>query len=116
MEYSNCDARHSIDARDDGSYSGGYYKMLRAGTRRVVGLSETEVLAKEPLFSGLPAEELERLGALLRARRYARGEVIFLEGDKGTALCLIAEGRIRIQLTGTDGREEIGRASCRERV
>ena len=72
-----------------------------------MGLSETEVLAKVPLFSGLPDEELERLGALLRPRRYARGEVIFLEGDQGTALCLIAEGRIRIQLTGSDGREVV---------
>jgi CRP-like cAMP-binding protein len=81
--------------------------MLRAGIRRTVGLSENEVLAKVPLFSGLPDEERERLGALLRVRRYARGEVIFLEGDQGTALCLIAEGRIRIQLTGTDGREVV---------
>lgn len=72
-----------------------------------MGLSETEVLAKVPLFSGLPEEERERLGALLRVRRYARGEVIFLEGDQGTSLCLIAEGRIRIQLTGTDGREVV---------
>ncbi len=80
---------------------------VRLGTRRIVGLSETEVLTKVPLFSGLPEEERERLGALLRVRRYARGEVIFLEGDHGTALCLIAEGRIRIQLTGSDGREVV---------
>jgi CRP-like cAMP-binding protein len=72
-----------------------------------VGLSETEILAKVPLFAGLPEEELQRLGGLLRPRRYTRGEVIFLEGDEGTALCLIAEGRIRIQLTGTDGREVV---------
>jgi len=72
-----------------------------------VGLSEIEILAKVPIFAGLPEEELERLGRLLRPRRYTRGEVIFLEGDEGTALCLIAEGRIRIQLTGSDGREVV---------
>jgi CRP-like cAMP-binding protein len=72
-----------------------------------MGLNETEILAKVPLFSGLPEEERERLGRLLRPRRYARGEVIFLEGDQGTALCLVAEGRIRIQLTGADGREVV---------
>jgi CRP/FNR family transcriptional regulator, cyclic AMP receptor protein len=72
-----------------------------------VGLSEDDFLAKMPLFSELTDEERARLAALLRARRYARGEVIFLEGDEGTALCLIAEGRIRIQLTGTDGREVV---------
>jgi CRP-like cAMP-binding protein len=72
-----------------------------------VGLSEDDFLARMPLFSELTDEERARLAALLRARRYARGEVIFLEGDEGTALCLIAEGRIRIQLTGTDGREVV---------
>jgi CRP-like cAMP-binding protein len=81
--------------------------MIRTGARRTVGLSENEILAKVPLFAGLPDEERERLGSLLRARRYTRGEVIFLEGDEGTALCLIAEGRIRIQLTGADGREVV---------
>ncbi len=80
---------------------------MRAGVRQTVGLSETEILAKVPIFSDLPEEERERLGRLLRPRRYARGEVIFLEGDQGTALCLIAEGRIRIQLTGSDGREVV---------
>ena len=72
-----------------------------------MGLSEDDFLAKMPLFSELTDEERARLAALLRARRYARGEVIFLEGDEGTALCLIAEGRIRIQLTGADGREVV---------
>jgi CRP/FNR family transcriptional regulator, cyclic AMP receptor protein len=81
--------------------------MLSVGKRRTVGLSEDDFLAKVPLFSELTAEERARLAALLRSRRYARGEVIFLEGDEGTALCLIAEGRIRIQLTGTDGREVV---------
>jgi CRP/FNR family cyclic AMP-dependent transcriptional regulator len=81
--------------------------MVRAAVRRTVGLNEDEILAKVPLFSGLPAEERARLARLLRPRRYARGEVIFLEGDEGTALCLIAEGRVRIQLTGADGREVV---------
>jgi CRP/FNR family cyclic AMP-dependent transcriptional regulator len=70
-----------------------------------MGLSEIEVLAKTSLFGSMPRTELQRVGRLLRARQYTRGEVIFLEGDIGTALCLIAEGRVRIQLTGTDGRE-----------
>ena len=81
--------------------------MRRVGTRRAVGLSETDALARAPLFSDLPVAEIERLGALLRPRRYARGEVIFLEGDRGDSLCLIAEGSIRIQLTDAYGREVV---------
>lgn len=72
-----------------------------------MALSEDDILARIPLFAGLPDEERARLAALLRPRRYMRSEVIFLEGDEGTALCLIAEGRIRIQLTGADGREVV---------
>jgi CRP-like cAMP-binding protein len=81
--------------------------MLRARTRRIVGLSETEILARVPLFAGLPEAERERLSRLLRVRHYTRGEVIFLEGDEGSSLFLIAEGRVRIQLTGADGREVV---------
>jgi hypothetical protein len=39
-----------------------------------VGLSGGEILATVPLFSGLLEEERERLGRLLRPRRYARGQ------------------------------------------
>jgi CRP-like cAMP-binding protein len=74
---------------------------------QAAGVERTALLAKVPVFAGLPEDERERLGSLLRSRRYTRGEVIFLEGDQGTALCLIAEGRIRIQLTGSDGREVV---------
>jgi len=64
-------------------------------------------LAGVPLFSGLPSAELDRLGGLMRARDYARGEVIFLEGDAGTSLCVIASGRVKIVLTSADGREVV---------
>ena len=72
-----------------------------------MGLSAAEILAKVPLFAGLPDHERERLGTLLRPRKYTRGEVIFLEGDEGNSLFLVAEGRVRIQLTGADGREVV---------
>ena len=77
------------------------------GITRMAGLTEQEVLAKASLFAGLPAAERERLGNLLRSQQYVRGQVIFLEGDAGSALCLIADGRVRIQLTGADGREVV---------
>ena len=64
-------------------------------------------LATVPLFAGLPPAELERFGGLTRARDYTRGEVIFLEGDAGTSLCVIATGRVKIVLTGIDGREVV---------
>jgi CRP-like cAMP-binding protein len=75
-----------------------------AGDHTIRGV---EVLRKVPLFAGLPPAELERLGSLVRARRYRRGEVIFLEGDVGASLCVIASGQVRIVLSGADGREVV---------
>jgi CRP/FNR family transcriptional regulator, cyclic AMP receptor protein len=74
------------------------------GEPMITGL---EALAQVPLFTGLPPNELARLGALMRARRYRRGEVIFLEGDVGTSLCVIALGQVKIVLSGADGREVV---------
>jgi CRP-like cAMP-binding protein len=68
-------------------------------------ITGTDALAKVPLFRELPAAELERLGALVRARRYRRGEVIFLEGDIGASLCVIALGQAKIVLSDAEGRE-----------
>ncbi len=65
----------------------------------------TAALAKVPLFGGLSAHELEQLAAATRPRRYDRGEVIFLEGDPGTGLCVIESGLVKIVLRAEDGRE-----------
>jgi CRP/FNR family cyclic AMP-dependent transcriptional regulator len=80
---------------------------MSSGNRWAMSLHEIEALARAPLFAGLPDEELRRLAVLLRMREYARGEVIFLEGDEGPGLCLVAEGQVRIQLTDPDGREMV---------
>ncbi len=70
-----------------------------------VGLQSARVLARIPLFADVLPADLERLGDCLRSRRYERDEIIFLEGDTGTALGVIASGRVRISLSGSDGRE-----------
>jgi CRP-like cAMP-binding protein len=81
------------------------HQHVASGTKQSAGTEATEALMRVPLFAGMSEEGRKHLSSVLRARRYARGEAIFLGGDEGTALCLIAEGRIRVQLTGADGRE-----------
>jgi CRP/FNR family cyclic AMP-dependent transcriptional regulator len=83
---------------------GGREDMTRSRVRSSAVPSATELLGELPIFAGLSDAERNRLEGLLLARHYAHGEGILLEGDGGTALCLIAEGQIRIQLTGADGR------------
>ncbi|HLG71015.1 MAG TPA: Crp/Fnr family transcriptional regulator [Chloroflexota bacterium] len=67
----------------------------------------TLVLAHVPLFSGLAPDELETLGRSLRPRRYARGDLIFQQGDPGDTLYVIESGEVKVVLTSADGREAI---------
>lgn len=68
-------------------------------------MSYAQLLAKVPMFEHLAEEELEHLSGLLQARRYPRGEVIFHQGDVGTALFIIRKGQVAIRLSSPDGKE-----------
>src|SRR6266851_3128349 len=69
--------------------------------------AEPELLAQVGLFADLTSAELVGLAALMRPRRYAKDEVIYLRGDPGTAFYVIASGRVKIALTSPDGKELI---------
>ncbi len=70
-------------------------------------MSYAPLLAKISFFENLQAEELEHLSTLLRSRRYAKGEVIFHQGDVGTALYILRKGQVAIRLSSEDGKEVI---------
>ena len=70
-------------------------------------MSYSQLLARISLFENLQAEELEQLSALLRSRRYSKGEVIFHQGDIGTALYIVRKGQVAIRLSSDDGKEAI---------
>ncbi|MCD8142945.1 MAG: Crp/Fnr family transcriptional regulator [Clostridiales bacterium] len=50
-------------------------------------------------------EELERLSQAGYLRRFARNEMIYLEGDVANTLCIIRRGRVRIMLSTPEGEE-----------
>jgi len=50
------------------------------------------------LLDGVPAEVRRRVLAGARLRRFARGEVVFHEGDPGDTLHLIAKGRVAVRV------------------
>jgi CRP/FNR family cyclic AMP-dependent transcriptional regulator len=52
-----------------------------------------------PLLDGIPEEPRRRVLAAGRLRRFARGEVVFHEGDPGDTLHLIAKGRVAVRVT-----------------
>ncbi len=70
-------------------------------------MSDQELLAQVPLFARLAPRELESLARLLRRRRYRAGEVIFHEGDAGTALYIVESGEVKIVLGSAEGKEVV---------
>ena len=70
-------------------------------------MSYAQLLAGISIFENLQTDELEQLSALLRSRRYARNEVIFHQGDVGTALYIVRKGQVAIRLSSDEGKEAI---------
>lgn len=57
------------------------------------------VLKKIPLFASLSETDLQDLAILLRWKGIEKGEILFRQGDEGTALYIIMQGRIKISLS-----------------
>jgi CRP-like cAMP-binding protein len=64
-------------------------------------------LAGVPLFAGLPAADLLELSQKLTPQRFARDEVILLQGDSHGDLHIVEGGSVRVVLTSPDGREVV---------
>jgi CRP/FNR family transcriptional regulator len=64
-----------------------------------------EILRQTSLFHTLDDNQLEQVSARLRETRLARGSSIFQQGQEGDYLYVIVTGRVRIYLSGADGRE-----------
>jgi CRP-like cAMP-binding protein len=70
-------------------------------------MSYSQLLAQIPMFERLAEEELDHLSGLLQQRRYSKGEVIFHQGDVGTALFIVRKGEVAIRLSSAEGKEVI---------
>jgi len=67
----------------------------------------THPLTASPLFAGLEPAALDEVVAASRVRHFPRGQVICSEGDPGTDLLLLEEGRVRVCRYGAGGREVV---------
>ena len=70
-------------------------------------MSFAPLLAQIPMFERVGREDLEQLSGLLQQKRYNKGEVIFHQGDVGTALFIVRKGEVAIRLSSAEGREVI---------
>ncbi len=64
-----------------------------------------EAIRSVPLFGSLDDDAAVKLRSLLKVREVARGAPLFLAGDKGDAMYLIAQGRVRISVKDQDKKE-----------
>lgn len=62
-----------------------------------------DFLSRAPLFSGMSGLELGAVAEFLKERRYARGAVVFREGERGEELFIVSSGRIGSFVTQSDG-------------
>lgn len=70
-------------------------------------MKNTDALKKVPIFSQLKEEDLEKILSITTEKRYKKGSIIFMEGDKGEAFYFIRHGKIKISKSSRDGKELI---------
>lgn len=68
---------------------------------------DSAVLAEVDLFGSLPPEAVEGIARAAQQRTLRRGDVLFREGDPGTELFVVEQGRIAIANKSFDGRESV---------
>lgn len=68
-----------------------------AAMDRVGPSPEVELLRSIPLFEPLPPATLEYLAGRLVRKRFAAGETILRQGERGDAFFVIAEGSVEVQ-------------------
>src|SRR5262249_19255847 len=62
-------------------------------------------LARSPLFSGVPRDELSTLLSLAAPSKVSAGSVVVREGEPGDSLFLIASGKLRVATKADKGEE-----------
>lgn len=68
---------------------------------------DPEFLRRVPYFANLTAATLGALASVAVERAYARGQVVFLEGEPCAGLHIVAAGEIKVFKLSPQGREQI---------
>jgi CRP/FNR family cyclic AMP-dependent transcriptional regulator len=66
-----------------------------------------KMLQQHPLFSGLPAEIIERLSSYAVIKEVKRGTTIFTKGDVGNSLFAVCEGAVKMTSPSADGKDAV---------
>ena len=82
--------------------SGGVAGFPRNGP---TSAAASALLARVPLFEGLPADAVERLAAASTFRRFRAGQQVFFQGDVADAMYVVASGRLKVAVSSVRGDE-----------
>jgi CRP-like cAMP-binding protein len=66
-----------------------------------------DVIRKAPLFSAVDDEAADALRRSMSEISLGRGQVLFREGDAGEKLYVVADGKVKLGRTSSDGRENL---------
>ena len=66
-----------------------------------------DFLKSAPYFSALSGKEFEQVKKEASEQFFAKGEILFLEGDPCRGLYLVKSGRIRVFKSSPEGREQV---------
>ena len=67
----------------------------------------TVILSRVPLFACLDPDELVGLAGVTSLQRFSRNALVILAEDQGDSFFVIRSGKVKVSVTGPDGREII---------
>ena len=67
----------------------------------------TDLLRRCPLFSGLGAEDLQKIKAIAVPRQFRKGRVIFSDGEEAKGFYVILTGKVKLYKISPMGKEQI---------
>jgi len=65
-----------------------------------------EILSTTPLFGGLPEKQLLEIKQIAVKKDFSKGEIIFMEGEDGKGLYVVAEGMVKVFKVSSEGKEQ----------
>ena len=77
--------------------------IAAARDRASAAAGPAPALARSPLFSGIPREELTTLLTLVAPIKVSKGSAVVREGEPGDALFLVVSGTLRVSTRAEDG-------------
>jgi CRP/FNR family transcriptional regulator len=66
-----------------------------------------QITFASPLLEGLEPEHEQIIGGISHEKKYPRGRVIFVEGEKADGFYIVESGQVKIYKTSFEGKEQI---------